>query len=89
MTIFAEYYHDSTGYQSPVHLIPACGSDSVLIMDRRYSLRRMIEQANKRAHALRFVQPGYKAFRIMRSPRIFGNAQPITELIPINRAMGS
>ena len=49
---FAEFYHPSTGWNGrdcsgPVTLIPACGSDSVLPFDGRWSERRCIERARK------------------------------------------
>jgi rRNA maturation protein Nop10 len=52
---FAQFYHNSTGYIagsipprfSPDHVrpIPACGSDSVMVFDGRYSLRRCVDLA--------------------------------------------
>ena len=53
--IFAEFWHNSTGYvagtippqYSPdsVKLIPACGSDSVAVLDGRLGPARRIEEA--------------------------------------------
>jgi hypothetical protein len=47
---FAEFYHRSTGwngtdFSGPVTLIPACGSNSVLPFDGRWSLAHCIEEA--------------------------------------------
>jgi len=52
MMRFAEFYHASTGwngrdFSGPVTLIPACGSDSVLPIDGRWSERRAIEHARE------------------------------------------
>ena len=50
--IFAEFYHESTGwngkdFSGPVKLIPACGSDSVLILDGRFNARNQAAEARK------------------------------------------
>lgn len=61
---FAEFYHDSTGwngrdFSGPVKLIPACGSDSVAILDGRLS------SANAAAHARDICRKrGFKGFTL-------------------------
>lgn len=49
---FAEFYHPSTGwngkdFSGPATLIPACGSDSVLVIDGRWSESRAIAEARR------------------------------------------
>lgn len=49
---FAEFYHPSTGwngkdFSGPVTLIPACGSDSVLVIDGRFSRARANAEARR------------------------------------------
>ena len=78
---FAEYYHESTGwngrdFSGPKKLIPACGSDSVLCLDGRLSLRNCIGVATiGQSH-----RRDYLAFRIM-AGRSFSDARPLTNLI--------
>lgn len=50
--IYAQFYHESTGWNGkdftgPVRLIPECGSDSVIILDGRWSLARQISEATR------------------------------------------
>ena len=49
--IYAEFYNLSTGWPSyterDIKPIPACGSDSVLILDGRLSLHNMINEAQR------------------------------------------
>lgn len=49
---YAEFYHPSTGwngkdFSGPVKLIPACGSDSILPFDGRWSDARCIAEARR------------------------------------------
>lgn len=62
--IFAQFFHDSTGwngrdFSGPVSLIPACGSDSVLLIDGRFS------RANAAAYARKIAAArGWKGFTL-------------------------
>lgn len=87
---YAKFYHDSTTYSperddwnGPIRLIPACGSDSVLIMDGRLAKRTMIERARAYAHRLRHVKPGYKAFRLFRAVNLRNDGVAVTAMIPL------
>ena len=64
---FIEFYHESTGYvehsmpprfDGPKALIPACGSDSVYILDGRLSSGNKHSIARQVCHARQF--PAYK-----------------------------
>lgn len=85
--IFAEFYHESTGwngkdFSGPVKLIPMCGSDSVFRLDSRKSLENQIADTRKRIYALRNVQPHIKGFRIVRSnSERFSEGNHITGII--------
>lgn len=62
--IFAEFYHDSTGWNGkdftgPVKLIPACGDRSVIILDGRHNRAR--QAATARAEC---IARGYKGFTL-------------------------
>ena len=62
--IFAEFYHDSTGwngkdFSGPVKLIPACGSDSVLPIDARLNVIRAAGMAREVCK-----RRGYKGFTL-------------------------
>jgi hypothetical protein len=67
---YAEFYHDSTGwngkdFSGPVTLIPACGSDSVLTFDGRWNMARCCDAARARITALnKALGKGYKGFTI-------------------------
>lgn len=86
MKIFAEFYHNSTGYVpgstpprfelSHVRLIPACGTDSVATLDARLSL------PNLRAEARRICAArGFKGFVIHRAVGgRFSDSRPLTPL---------
>jgi hypothetical protein len=62
---FAQFYHNSTGYVSgsippkfsPDHIkpIPACGSDSVAILDGRYSIARCASEARALARKRGYI----------------------------------
>lgn len=61
---YAEFYHNSTGwngkdFSGPVKLIPACGSDSVLVLDARLHMARSARQARLVCRIR-----GYKGFTI-------------------------
>ncbi len=72
---YAEFYHNSNGYvegskpprfdDAHVKLIPACGSDSVMRCDGRWSLSRCASEA--RAHMAKLnsgLRKGYRGFTI-------------------------
>ena len=86
--IFAEFQHDSTGWNGkdftgPVTLIPCCGSDGVFKLDARKSLANQIEDAHKRVAVLNASRVAVKGFRIFRSPSWrYSAGKPITEIIP-------
>jgi hypothetical protein len=49
---FADFYHASTGWNGrdhsgPVTLIPACGSDAVLVIDGRWGEARAVAYARE------------------------------------------
>jgi hypothetical protein len=63
---FAEFYHNSTGwngsdFSGPVKLIPACGSDSIAYIDARLSTPNAVKIARKIAKQRRF--PAFKVLR--------------------------
>jgi len=70
---FAQFYHDSTGYvpgsipprfsADHVKPIPACGSDSVAILDGRHSMIKAASDARRICRAR-----GYKGFTIEAGP---------------------
>lgn len=62
--IYADYYHESTGWNGkdftgPVRLIASCGSDGVLVMDGRWSLTRQIAEATRVG-----LKRGHKGFKL-------------------------
>jgi len=69
MKTFAEFYQESTGYvegsippqfsKGNVKLIPACGSDSIIYFDGRYSLNHCINLANEY-----MIKNKFKGFKI-------------------------
>jgi hypothetical protein len=71
---FAQFYHDSTGYVagsipprfSPEHVkpIPACGSDSVAVLDGRFGMARCVAEARRICKAR-----GFTGFTIERGAR--------------------
>ena len=78
MKYYTEFYHLSTGYVEgtipPVYkeenkkLIPAVGSDSVMILDGRNCLYNMCEQSKERMEQLnKNLNKGYKGFKIHRA----------------------
>jgi hypothetical protein len=78
MQYYTEFYHLSTGYiprsippifkESNKKLIPAIGSDSVLILDGRNSLDNMCEQSKDKMKRLNTnLNKGYKGFKIHKS----------------------
>jgi len=80
MRVFVEFYHESTGwngvdFSGPVKLIPKCGSDSVAIMDGRWSRSTMVRKAREIAK-----QRKLPAFRLCAGAR-FDNAKPLTEVV--------
>jgi hypothetical protein len=71
--LFAQFYHKSTGwnpetldYSGPRKLIPACGSDSVCVIDGRFGPDRAAMVARDHAARLRNIHPDYECFRLMR-----------------------
>jgi hypothetical protein len=68
--VFAEFYHDSTGwngqdFSGPVKLIPACGSDSVLRLDGRYGLPRLHATARRYGQNLNAsLGKGYRGYTL-------------------------
>jgi hypothetical protein len=80
---YAQFYHPSTGYvegSSPPRfdgerkLIEACGSDSILYLDGRLSLRNMSIKAEELARSR-----GYQAYQIR-----VGNFKWHAPLTPMN-----
>lgn len=62
--IYAEFHHPSTGwngkdFSGPVVLIPACGSDSVRVLDGRWRRDRIIAEARRTCTAR-----GYNGFSL-------------------------
>lgn len=80
--IFAEYYHESTGWDGPKKLILVCGSDSICPLDGRKALRNQIADAMAHAKRLSNVKPNFKALRVMAGAR-YSSGRPLTKLIPI------
>lgn len=57
--VFAQFFHNSTGwngkdFSGPVKLIEACGSDSVALIDGRYSIPRAADTARQICKARKF-----------------------------------
>lgn len=76
---FAQFYHESTGYvegsipprfDGPKRLIPAVGSDSVMVLDGRWGLARCIAEARSMARAR-----GYKGFSLHAGPSFAVSSQ--------------
>lgn len=77
--IFAEFYHESTGwngrdFSGPVKLVPACGSDSVAVIDGRLGPARRNALARDICRAR-----GFKGFTI-NSGESFTRSQSIRHL---------
>jgi hypothetical protein len=73
--IYAQFYHDSTGwngidFSGPVKLIPACGDRSVVILDGRQNMatHRDIALAECRKR-------GYKGFTLCRGESFTRSAE--------------
>jgi hypothetical protein len=80
MTYFAEMIQESTGYPSYTDkdkkLIPACGMNSVVYLDGRFTLEKLIESA--RDHAVKYKYP---AFRVCKGATIARDIRPLTDVI--------
>jgi hypothetical protein len=69
MVLFAEFLHDDG--------TPHVGSDSVCPIDGRFGLPRALETARMYLLSLRYVQPKYRRFRIVRAHRYYADGQTL------------
>ena len=77
MKVYAKFYQpDLTG-----KIVPALGSESVAVLDGRFGLERLREDARSILRSLAVVQPGYCGFVIYRGSR-FGEGQEVYREIP-------
>jgi hypothetical protein len=83
MSRYVQFFHNSTGYSEPVHLIPKCGSDGVLLLDGRLSIASCHAKARQQAKSLARVAPDIVAYRIEAGGRPFSGSRPITRLIQL------
>ena len=82
--VYAEYYHDSTGwngkdFSGPKTLIPMVASDSIFHLDGRKNLHNQIADAKENARKKnRSLKLGIKGLRITQGDR-YTTAKPITK----------
>jgi hypothetical protein len=73
--IFAEFYHNSTGwngkdFSGPVKLIPACGDRSIIIFSPRYKLSELITLTRNECQ-----KRGFAGFTLNRGNSLLQNSQ--------------
>lgn len=92
--VYVKFWHKSTGwngkdFSGPAKLIPACGSDSEMPLDARYSMGNLCQSAREIAKKLEGVKK-YPAFRIMlkcegkKTHSFYGQDKPLTPVLSVN-----